>query len=56
MQQKIKRFTIEMREAGISYDDMANMLERIAIMLREGYQAGEFTANDVRGWWDTETA
>lgn len=52
----IETVTIKVWDKGCTDDEMADQLEHVAEMLRQGYQSGEIISEGNRGgWWDTTT-
>ncbi len=50
----ITELTVKIWPNGIGHDEMADHLEHVVLMLRQGYVAGEVCPDNGRGWWDTK--
>ncbi|MCZ4270742.1 hypothetical protein [Maritalea porphyrae] len=46
--------SISMFDTPLNDDQLADEMERIAGMVREGFTSGEIIREDQRGWWDIE--
>ena len=51
-----KTFELDLFDITPSQDELADELERIAKMVREGYREGEVVIRGCRGWWTSITA
>lgn len=49
----IKTLTVKVWPEGATGDELADHLEHVASMLRQGCLAGEVCREKGRGWWDT---
>jgi hypothetical protein len=62
VERMIAKFDISFRDGSITHEQLADELERIAKMLRDGYQEGEMWADSDQGlpgysgWWTSEAS
>jgi hypothetical protein len=53
VERKIKSLTLNVWPDGITADELANHLEHVASMLRQGCHCGDVCPDQGRGWWNT---